>query len=355
MEITILTETEIRDCVALNHKAISAVADGFTRLAIGEVTLPPIVRVDIPEHKGEVDVKTAYVRGFDSFAIKIASGFFENYRLGLPTGSGMMVIVSARTGVPEAVLLDNGYLTDVRTGAAGALAAHHLARKKIDTAGVIGSGTQARYQMMALKQVRDFRRLMVYGIIPHQVEQYAAEMAPLLGVEIVQADDAETVVRSSDVVVTATPSREPYLKAEWLHPGLHITAMGCDSEEKQELHAGVLGRADLLVCDRKSQCFRLGELHHGLEEGIISQDDDIIELGELTSGRKPGRRSDKEITICDLTGVGVQDTAIALLAYRKATEKGLGLTLAHLSTTAASLHIPPTEYPTSPLPLSCHL
>jgi len=243
----------------------------------------------------------------------------------LPTGSGMMVIVSARTGIPEAALLDNGYLTDVRTGAAGALAAHHLARKEIETAGVIGSGTQARYQMMGLKQVRDFRRLMIYGIIPDQVEQYADEMAPVLGVEIVKAEDAETVVRSSDVVVTATPSREPYLKAEWLHPGLHITAMGSDSEEKQELHADVLGRADLLVCDSKRECFRLGELHHGLEEGIISQDDEITELGELTSGRKPGRGSDEEITICDLTGVGVQDTAIALLACRKAMEKGLGL------------------------------
>ena len=325
MEVTILTEAEIRNCVALDAQALSVVADGFTRLAAGEVTLPPIVRIDVPEHKGEVDVKTAYIRGLDSFAIKIASGFFENYRLGLPTGSGMMVIVSARTGIPEAVLLDNGYLTDVRTGAAGALAARHLARKEIETAGVIGSGTQARYQMMGLKQVRDFRRLMIYGIIPDQVEQYADEMAPLLGVEIVKAEDAETVVRSSDVVVTATPSREPYLKAEWLHPGLHITAMGSDSEEKQELYADVLGQADVLVCDRKSQCFRLGELHHGLEEGIISRDDEIIELGELTSGRKPGRRSDEEITICDLTGVGVQDTAIALLACRKAMEKGLGL------------------------------
>jgi len=325
MSITILTETEIRDCVSLDQKAISAVAEGFTRLAAGGATLPPILRVDIPEHGGEVDVKTAYVHGLDSFAIKIASGFFENYRLGLPTGSGMMVVVSAKTGFPEAVLLDNGYLTDVRTGAAGALAARHLARKEIETAGVIGSGMQARYQMMGLKQVRDFRRLMVFGVVPEQVEQYVAEMAPALGVEVVQVQDAETVVRGSDVVVTCTPSREPYLKAEWLHPGLHITAMGADSEEKQELHASALGRADILACDRKSQCFRLGELHHGLEASIISQNDEIIELGELTSGQKPGRSSKTEITICDLTGVGVQDTAIALLAYRKAMEKEMGL------------------------------
>ncbi len=325
MPIIVLTETEIRNCVTLDQEAISAVADGFTSLAAGEVTLPPILRIDVPEHKGEVDVKTAYVRGLDSFAIKIAAGFFENYRLGLPTGSGMMVIVSARTGRPEAVLLDNGYLTNVRTGAAGALAARYLARKRIATAGVIGSGTQARYQMMALKQVRDFRRLLIYGIVPDQVERYVAEMTPVLGVEIVKADSAETVVRGSDIVVTCTPSHEPYVEVEWLHPGLHITAMGADSEEKQELHADVLGRADHLVCDRKSQCFRLGELHHGLEAGIISPDDEIIELGDLTSGRHPGRSSDDEITVCDLTGVGVQDTAIALLAYRKAMEQGLGL------------------------------
>ena len=325
MAIVVLTEKELRSCVRLDQEAISAVADGFTSLASGEVTLPPIVRVDVPEHKGEVDIKTAYVRGFDSFAIKIASGFHDNYRLGLQTGSGMMIVVSAVTGYPEAVLLDNGYLTDVRTGAAGALAARYLAPKQVETAGVIGSGTQARYQMIALKQVRDFQRLMVYGIVPDQVEQYAAEMGSVLGVEILKAEDVETVVRNSEVVVTCTPAKEPYLKAEWLHPGLHITAMGTDAEDKQELYADALGRADLLVCDRKSQSFRLGEFHNGLEAGVLSPDDPIIELGDLTSGREPGRRSDEEITICDLTGVGVQDTAIARLAYRKAMEKNLGL------------------------------
>jgi ornithine cyclodeaminase/alanine dehydrogenase-like protein (mu-crystallin family) len=121
------------------------------------------------------------------------------------------------------------------------------------------------------------------------------------------------------------PSREPYLRAEWLHPGLHITAMGSDAEEKQELFPDVLTNVDLLACDRRSQCFRLGELHHGLEAGIISREDEIVELGELVSGRRPGRTGDQEITLCDLTGVGMQDTAIALLATRKAAERGLGL------------------------------
>lgn len=166
---------------------------------------------------------------------------------------------------------------------------------------------------------------MVYGIVPEEVKRYAIEMAPVLGVEVLRAADAETVVRGSDVVVTTTPSHKPYLRAEWLHPGLHITAMGTDAEHKQELHADVLGRADLLACDRKSQCFRLGELHHGLEAGLISPENDIVEPGELSSGQRPGRTSDEQITICDPTGVGVQDTAIALLAYPKARERGFQL------------------------------
>jgi ornithine cyclodeaminase/alanine dehydrogenase-like protein (mu-crystallin family) len=179
--------------------------------------------------------------------------------------------------------------------------------------------------MLGLKLVRDFKRLMVYDIDSARVEKYVREMAPILGVEIMAADDARTVVEKSDIVVTTTPSREPYLKAEWLHPGLHITCMGADLPEKQELEPGVLSRADLLVCDRKSQCFTMGELHHGLEAGLLSENSKILELGELTSGRMAGRKSEDQITICDLTGTGVQDIAISLLAYRKAIDQGLGL------------------------------
>jgi ectoine utilization protein EutC len=327
MKVTILTEKDIRRCVQMDEDALEIVAEGFTKLTRGEVTLPPILRIDVPENNGEVDVKTAYIHGLDNFAIKIAAGFLDNRLLGLPTGSGMMVVVSAKTGNPEAILLDNGYLTDVRTGIAGAIASQYLACKNVKTAGVIGSGAQARYQMRALKLVRDFQVLMVYGIVPEDVDQYAAEMREELGVEVIKAQDAESVVRQSEIVVTSTPSREPYLKAEWLHPGLHITCMGSDAEHKQELHADVFERVDLIACDRKSQVFRLGELHHALDQGFISLQDEIIELGELTSGKLPGRRSDNQITICDLTGVGVQDTQIARLAYQRAVERGYGLSI----------------------------
>jgi ornithine cyclodeaminase len=322
--VDILVEAEIRSCVSLDEEAIAAVAEGFTRLAQGQASLPPIMRIDVPDHRGEVDIKTAYIHGLDRFAIKVASGFLDNPLLGLPYGSGMMVIMSARTGFMEAILLDNGYLTDLRTGVAGAIAARYLARARIETAGVIGSGTQARYQIKALKLVREFRRLLVYGIVAKQVDRYAQEMHSELGVEVVKAEHPEQVVRYSDFVVTTTPSRDPYLKAEWLHPGLHITCMGSDAEHKQELYPEVFSRLNRIVCDRKSQCFRLGELHHALEAGVISLEDEIYELGELTSGRRPGRQGDEEITVCDLTGVGVQDTAIALLAYERALARGLG-------------------------------
>ena len=327
MQITILTEEHIRRCVSMDEDAIAVVADGFTSLAEGKATVPPILRIDVPENNGEVDVKTAYIRDLDSFAIKIAAGFFDNRKLDLPTGSGMMVVVSAQTGFPQAVLLDNGYLTDVRTGVAGAIAARHLARETIETAGVIGAGMQARYQMRALKLVRDFRQLLVYSIVPEEVDEYAEEMSTELGAKVVKAASYEELVRQSDIVVTTTPAHDPYLKTEWLHPGLHITCMGSDSEHKQEIHADVFERVDRIVCDRKSQCFRLGELHHALAAGVISENDEIIELGELTSGRRPGRQSDDEITICDLTGVGIQDTAIARFAYQRAQAKQLGLNL----------------------------
>lgn len=327
MKTVILTESELRRAVTIDAAAVAAVEDVFSRLAEGKVTMPPIMHIEVAEFEGDVDIKSAYVQGLDSFAVKIGAGFFNNYRLGLPNSPAMMVVVSAKTGMAEAILLDNAYLTDVRTGAAGAVAAKHLAPVRVQTAGQIGTGAQGRYQMEALKTVRDFDRLLAYDLDKNRLAGYAKEMSALLGVEVVACPDGETVVRQSDVVVTSTPARQPYLNADWLHPGLHITCMGADLPEKRELEAGVLERADLLVCDRKSQCFAMGELHHGLADGVIDENSDIRELGEITSGCKSGRTGEEQITICDLTGTGAQDTAIAVLALKKAVALGLGRTV----------------------------
>ena len=325
MDVTILTEGEIRSCIALDREAMAAVADGFTALAEGRAFAPPVICIEVADHNGEVDVKTAYIEGLDSFAVKVASGFFDNPRLGLPYGSGLMILMSAETGFLRGLLLDNGYLTELRTGLAGAVAADRLAPAEIDTVGVIGSGSQARWQMRGLRLVREFRRLLVYGLIADEVQEYAEEMEAELGVQVIIAPTVETVVRQSDVLVTTTPSREPFVEPQWLHLGMHVTAMGSDTDYKQELFTDCLGKADLVVCDRLAQCRVIGETHHALDDGIIDESR-VVELGQITAGLHPGRADERDITVCDLTGVGVQDTAIATLAYARAVERGLGTT-----------------------------
>ncbi|MCM3389248.1 cyclodeaminase [Ureibacillus chungkukjangi] len=315
--MNLFKEEEIRKFVAVNEKTIEIVEEGFTALANGKVTLPPIMRIDIPENNGEIDVKTAYIKGLDTFAIKISSGFFNNSSLGLPSLSGMMILFNTTTGKTESILLDNGYLTDVRTAAGGAVSAKYLAKDNIQHVGVIGTGTQARYQIEALSKVREFDTIHIFGRNEEAAKKYAVEMEAKLGKKVIIAKSPEQVVKESEIVVTTTPSTAPLIQAEWLHPGLHITAIGSDAEHKQELDEKIFSQVDMIVCDVKSQVFRLGELHHAKKQNIIQDDSTIIELGEITAGFKKGRENDGQITVCDLTGTGVQDTVIARFAYEQ--------------------------------------
>src|SRR6056297_216871 len=323
--IYILNEDELKSIVSLDESVITAIETGFSQLQKDNATVPPIMMIPVPEKTGEVDVKSAYIKGIQRMAIKVASGFFENAKLGLPSASGQMLVLSSETGFLDGVLLDNGYLTQVRTGAAGAVAAKFLAPEKAENAGVIGSGTQARFQMRALSLVRDIKTIRMFSLDSEEVrDRYVKEMSKELGIQVIKAGNVEEVVRNSDVVVTTTPARKGYIKAEWLHPGLHITAMGSDTEEKQELESAVLGKADILACDLKSQVFRLGEIRSAIKDGVITENSPIRELGEMINGVQPGRESDEQITVCDLTGVGVQDTMIAIKAYDLAAEKQMG-------------------------------
>jgi ornithine cyclodeaminase len=319
--LTILTEAELRRCVTLDAEVVDAIADAFSALASGRVVMPPILHVALAEANGEVDVKTAYIQGLPNLAIKVSPGFFDNPKQGLPSLSGLMMLLSATTGRLETLHLDNGYLTELGTAAAGAVAARHLARSDARIAGVLGAGRQAQVQIEALKLVLPIERVLLWARDPAKAEAAADQTAERLGLDVLPVASAERLVLEADVVVTATPSRTPLVVADWLHPGLHITAMGSDAAGKNELHPDVLRRADRLVCDSRAQCARLGELQHALAGGAEL---DATELGEITSGRRPGRQSNDQITVCDLTGTGVQDTAIAVLAYQQAIAGGLG-------------------------------
>jgi ornithine cyclodeaminase len=324
MGVRVLTEAELRGVVDLDLDVIDAVEGGFKALAGGHVVMPPILSMEIEDHNGEVDVKTAYVPGVDSFAIKVSPGFFDNPKIGLPSTSGLMILFSARTGRLEALLLDNGYLTDVRTAAAGAVAARHLARENAATAAIFGTGMQARLQLRALCLVRPIRRAVFWGRDAAKAGAVAAEMSVALGIEARATADAAAAMAEADVIVTTTPARTPVLKAAWLRPGQHVTAMGSDQAGKNELEPACIARADLYVPDRLSQTRALGELRTAIAAALVDTDAPFAELGAVAAGTAQGRTSPDQLTIADLTGTGVQDTVIATLARQRAEAAGAG-------------------------------
>lgn len=322
-DVLILNEADLRGAVKIDLAAIDAVEAAFAALAGDGVVMPPVLSMEFAEANGEVDVKTAYLPGFERFAIKVSPGFFDNPKIGLPSLNGLMVVLSAKTGLVEAVLLDNGYLTNVRTAAAGAVAARHLAPSQVRTAGVIGAGVQARLQMQAAHLVRPFEEVWVWAPRAEAAEDCAGWLQETTGAVAHVAQNAEEVVRRSQLVVTTTPAREPVIMADWLHEGLHITCMGSDQHGKNELAARALVDADLYVCDRVSQCEIMGELRAAREAGLMT-DRQPPELGQIITGAARGRLTEADVTICDLTGTGAQDTAIANAALDVVTAKGVG-------------------------------
>jgi ornithine cyclodeaminase/alanine dehydrogenase-like protein (mu-crystallin family) len=318
--IAIFDEPQIRGVVTPSL-AVASMRDAFRADGERRTNVPAVINLIVRgpggEPAGEFHVKTAYISGVGYIAVKIASGFAANVDRGLPAGSGMMAVFDAATGLPAALLLDNGFLTDIRTGAAGAVAAEVLARESIDVVGVLGSGLQARWQIACLREVRSFSRIVAWSRSRERLEAYCAETAARWDLEVSAAPDVEMVCRSADLLVTATAAREPLVRAAWLRPGMHVTALGSDSPGKQELEAACLARADLIAVDRVEQCAAFGELAHA-ESGRRCG---VITLGEIVAGRRAGRTDDTQITIADLTGVGFQDTAIASSFLTRALEK----------------------------------
>ncbi len=323
MEALILNEREIRSLVGPDE-ARSAVRTAFVAVAEGRAILPAPLGLELPDVRGELHAKGAYINGLPYFSVKAVTGFYGNRELGLPVLGGLELVFDARTGSLHAILLDNGYLTDLRTGATGALAAETLAREDAETVAVLGAGGQARYQLDALTRVRPVRRLRAWSRTPSRTTEYAEEMRRRSGIDAVVCRDAREALDGADIVLTVTPATEPLVDASWLSPGMHITAVGSDFPSKQELAVGVLERADKYIADSVVRCIESGELHHAVETGVMTPDDVYAELAELVVGRKPGRESASEITVADLTGLGVEDAAIANACVSIAHERGIG-------------------------------
>lgn len=305
---SIITFEQIKS-VTENMDFSEILEEGFAAYSRGEVVVPPVGELTFEQPPGDTHIKYGYIKNDDVYVIKIASGFYENPAIGLPSNSGLMLVFSQKTGGLQAVLLDEGYLTDIRTAVAGQIAAKYLAPRNVDAIGVFGLGIQGKMQVEYLKSVTDCRKVVAWGRSEEKLEQYAADMAKL-GFEVEGTMDAATVCAACNLIVTTTPSQQPLITADMIRPGTHITAMGSDTPEKQELDCDILGKADLIVADSIEQCMLRGETFRAIEAGIISAND-LCELGNIVSGQIVGRSSETQITVADLTGVAVQDIQIA--------------------------------------------
>jgi len=335
-KMRILTETDLRQIISLDLESVACVEDAFRALAGGGVSMPPILRLDIPAERGEVDVKTAYIPGLDSFAIKVSPGFFNNPSIGLPSTNGLMIQFSAKTGLIEALLLDNGYLTDVRTAAAGAVAAKHLSRIDATIATIFGAGMQAKLQLQALTLVRPIKEARIWARDHLKAERMAKDLTEMLCIPVKAINDAREACRDADIIVTTTPSETPLINADWLEPGQHVTAMGSDAEHKNELDPSIFERSIIYIADSLKQTQRLGELHHAITAGAVASDATFPELGQIILEAETFHRDPNAITVCDLTGTGVQDTAIARLATRRASAEDAGANIDSNKTAGAS-------------------
>ena len=308
------------------------IEDGFVAYSHGRVVVPPVGELNFNEPPGDTHIKYGRIKGADYFVIKIASGFYRNPELGLPSNSGLMLVFSSRTGILDTILMDEGYLTDLRTALAGQIAACYLAPSRIQAIGVLGTGIQARMQVEYLAPVTPCKDLVVWGRTPEKTRLYKQDMEAL-GFRVRVAGDPAGVAAEANLIVTTTPAQTPLLFARDIRPGTHITAMGSDTPIKQELDEIILERADVVVADSISQCKERGEISKALDAGCLKEED-IVELGQIIDtcrGKNQGshanaRASENQITVADLTGVAVQDIQIATAVCRAADNNKEGAT-----------------------------
>jgi len=292
---------------------VSIIEQGFVAYSNGEVVVPPVGEMIFPDPPGDVHIKYGFIKNDEYYVIKIASGFYKNQDFAIPSSDGLMLIFNQKTGELLCLLNDRGYLTNVRTAAAGAVAARHLAKDSIGRIGIIGAGLQARMQLSFLAKIVACKDVMVWGVSDEELSRYKSDMEKQ-GFSITTCLDANEVANCSDLIVTTTPSTTPLISADAIQKGAHITAIGADTPVKQELDSQVLAKADIVVADSISQCECRGEIFKALEAGIIGKDK-ICELGNVIQGKAKKRSSDEQITVADLTGVAVQDIQIAKAVY----------------------------------------
>ena len=320
MEVLWLAQDEVKSVMDM-HSDMQVVERAFRQHGLGRVQMPPKSYLYYPAYNGDLRTMPAYLEDENITGVKIVNVHPGNPDRGLPTVMALIILISPETGAPVAIM-DGTYLTDIRTGAAGGIAAKYLARKDSKVIGLVGTGNQAKTQLEALFEVFDPELVKITSRTKESCEQFIREMADITPCEIRYEEEIEEVC-NCDILVTTTPTRKPIVKAQWIKEGTHINAIGADAVGKEELDPELLIRSKIVV-DDIVQALHSGEVNVPISKHYISENDIHAQLGEVITGLKPGRTSEEEITIFDSTGLAIQDVASAHLVYVRAVSKKLG-------------------------------
>jgi alanine dehydrogenase len=321
MEVLWLTEEETRSLLTMDE-AIIAVEKAFYDHGMGQTQMPPKSYLYFSRYDGDLRTMPAYLEGQDLAGVKIVNVHTRYQDIGLPTVMALLVLNSSRTGAPLAIM-GAAYLTSMRTGAAGAVAAKNLARPNSHVVGMIGAGVQARTQLSGLTRHFRIEQVIVSESSLERAQSLEDDARSFLNCDYLIAASTEEACQC-DILVTTTPSRRPVVKDKWIMPGTHINAIGADARGKQELESTLMKRARVIV-DDLTQAVHSGEVNVPISEGKLAPHDIYAQIGEILAGKKPGRTSDTEITIFDSTGLAIQDVAAGNVVYEKALARGLGM------------------------------
>jgi alanine dehydrogenase len=326
MKIKILSRDDVAQAVTM-AEAIKAVKKAFIQLSSGNAEVPLRTQIPVRKRNATTLFMPAYLTQSDSMGAKIVSVFPNNQRRGLPTIHALVIVVDAKTGQPLAAM-DGTYLTALRTGAASGLATDLLARKDSRVAAIFGAGTQSRTQLEAVCTVRDIERVWVYDVKPRVARAYVKEMkvrGKPFPQDIRVAQSSKQALHEADVVCTATTSFRPVFADGSLKLGVHINGVGSYTPEMQEIPARTVVRSKVVVDSREASLAEAGDLIISIDGGLITNKNIHGEIGDIASGKIPGRESVEETTFFKSVGLAVQDVAVAELVLKRAEELGLGL------------------------------
>lgn len=316
----ILTNTDVKRLIDMSS-VLKAVENVFKLHGKNLVQMPAKIYLHLDKYTGDFRAMPAYIEKQEACGIKWVNVHPKNRRFGLPAVMAVIILSDPKNGFPIAIM-DGTLITNLRTGAAGGIAAKYLARKDSSVVGLVGCGAQARTQFLALKELFKIKSVYIWGKDAACIKRFLKD-TKCFGLDIKVKDKISDCVKGADIVVTTTPVRKPIVKAEWIKEGTHINAIGADAKGKEELEPALLKKAKIIVDDQQ-QAYHSGEINVPISRGIITPKDIYATLGEVLIGKKEGRVSPKEITIFDSTGLAIQDVAVANLVYKSALKKKIG-------------------------------